>query len=196
MRKLSALILFTAALTAGAQSITSTSNFTWSPDLLTVTAGTEITITVTGNHHMREVSEETWNMNGTTSNGGFDFPVGTHSLTLTEPGTYWYVCVPHATSGMKGVIIVEGGTGVAEITTETVFSLYPNPAKDQITVLSDATRDLQLSIIDVQGRAVLQQALQGNDRIGVGQLPDGNYTVLLLDTKGNIQERQRLSITH
>jgi hypothetical protein len=161
-----------------------------------VAAGTEITITVTSNHHMREVSEETWNMNGTTSNGGFDFLLGTHTLTLTEPGTYWYVCVPHVTSGMKGMIIVEGGNSIGETPNTEVFSLFPNPAKDQITVLSDATRDLQLSIIDVQGRAVLQQALHGNDRIGIGQLPDGNYTVLLLDTKGNVQERQRLSITH
>lgn len=70
----------------------------------------KITFVVTSNHHPREVSEATWNANGTTSNGGFDFLAGTHTLTLTIPGTYYYVCVPHVASfGMKGRIIVEHG---------------------------------------------------------------------------------------
>gem|GEM_PF-490684 len=195
MRILSTTLLLAASLTAGAQSITSTSQFTWSPDLLTVTAGTPITITVTGNHVMRQVSEDTWNNDQNTGVGGFEFSGGTHTLVLDEPGTYWYVCVPHVSSGMKGIIIVEGGNSVPETGTDSQFNVFPNPAKDQITVLSDRTRIAYTSILDVRGREVLRQDLHGMDRINVSTLVVGSYTLVLFNSKGEMQERQRLSIT-
>ncbi len=194
MKQLSALLLFVATLTSQAQSITSTGNFTWSPSTLTITAGQTITFTVTSNHHAREVSQATWNANGTTSNGGFDFLSGTHSLTLTIPGTYYYVCVPHVGMGMKGQIIVETNTGVAENSVELSFSLFPNPAKDVVTVTSSAAQGSTLSVIDAQGREVLQQRLTGTDRIGVEELPVGNYTAVLRGTEGIISSRQQFTI--
>ena len=102
MKQLSAALLFaTSPLPVGAQPITN-SGFAWTPDLLTVTAGTEITFVVNSNHHAREVSEATWNANGTTSNGGFDFPNGSQQLTPTVSGTSSYLCFPHrAHSGLE-----------------------------------------------------------------------------------------------
>lgn len=32
----------------------------------------------------------------------------TYELTLVEPGTYRYFCIPHEEAGMKGTIVVEG----------------------------------------------------------------------------------------
>ena len=55
MNRLSAIALFLfAGTTLCAQSITNVGT-TWSPAELTVTAGTPITITITGIHDMREV---------------------------------------------------------------------------------------------------------------------------------------------
>ncbi|MCB0765197.1 MAG: T9SS type A sorting domain-containing protein [Flavobacteriales bacterium] len=194
MKALSTILLMSSALTIQAQTITSTGNFTWSPDELTVTAGTEITIIVTGNHDMREVSEATWNANGTTSNGGFEFLAGTHTLTLTTPGTYYYVCVPHISMGMKGKIIVETNTNVAETTTDDAFNVFPNPAKDEITI-TGAARNMVMSVVDVQGREVMHRTLQGNDRVNITQLPEGTYTLMLLNETGTLQARKQLSIT-
>ncbi|HMC97526.1 MAG TPA: plastocyanin/azurin family copper-binding protein [Flavobacteriales bacterium] len=186
------LLLGLAITGAQAQTI-QPSGFTWSPSLLTVTAGTPITFIVNGNHHAREVSQATWNANGTTSNGGFDFTTGTHTLTLTIPGTYYYVCVPHASMGMKGRIVVETNTGVSE-SNSPVFGIYPNPASEEITVNSAPSSGMQLSMIDAQGREVLRRSLTGTSRISVGHLAAGDYTALLLDAKGTIQERQRITI--
>lgn len=33
---------------------------------------------------------------------------GTYEVTLQEPGTYRYFCIPHEEAGMKGTIVVEG----------------------------------------------------------------------------------------
>lgn len=194
MKQLSAVLLFIATLGAQAQTITSMSNFTWSPSTLTITAGQTINFVVTGNHHAREVSQATWNANGTTSNGGFDFLAGTSPLTLTIPGTYYYVCVPHVGSGMKGTITVETGTGVVEQTAPQPFTVGPNPASDHVTVTSSVTQGTLLSVIDASGREVLAQRLTGTDRIGVESLPVGNYTALLRDTEGIIRSRQHLTI--
>jgi plastocyanin len=41
------------------------------------------------------------------SDSGFLDPKKTYTLTLTVPGTYKYVCVPHEAQGMVGTIIVQ-----------------------------------------------------------------------------------------
>jgi hypothetical protein len=53
-----------------------------------------------------EVSNSTWLAGGTTSNAGFSFGFGaTGQFISTTAQTYYYVCQPHVTSGMKGIII-------------------------------------------------------------------------------------------
>jgi plastocyanin len=39
--------------------------------------------------------------------GGLIDPGESFEVTLDEPGTYQYVCLPHESSGMMGTIIVE-----------------------------------------------------------------------------------------
>ena len=80
--------------------------FTFSPATLNVNAGDTITFSLAGIHNVVEVDQATWNANGNTSNGGFTLPFGGGTLVLIDPGTYYYVCQPHASQGMKGMIIV------------------------------------------------------------------------------------------
>lgn len=177
-----------------AQSI-STVGFTFSPALLTVQAGTDITVTIGGQHTMTEVSEATWNANGNTSNGGFNFGPGTNTLNLTIPGTYYYVCSPHANMGMKGRIVVESSTGLAEQTFDRSFTLYPNPASDELVLSTTLAPGAELVLIDMQGREVLHWTVQGNDRINITQLSAGSYTAVLRDTAGTLQASGRIAIT-
>ena len=177
-----------------AQSI-STVGFTFSPALLTVQASTDITVTIGGQHTMTEVSEATWNANGNTSNGGFNFGPGTNTLNLTIPGTYYYVCSPHANMGMKGRIVVESSTGLAEQTFDRSFTLYPNPASDELVLSTTIAPGAELVLIDMQGREVLRWTVQGNDRINITQLSAGSYTAVLRDAAGTLQASGRIAIT-
>jgi plastocyanin len=177
-----------------AQSI-STVGFTFSPALLTVQAGTDITVTIGGQHTMTEVSEATWNANGNTSNGGFNFGPGTNTLNLTIPGTYYYVCSPHANMGMKGRIVVESSTGLEEQTFDRSFTLYPNPASDELVLSTTLAPGAELVLIDMQGREALRWTVQGNDRINITHLSAGSYTALLRDTAGSVQASGRIAIT-
>ncbi len=195
MHKTSTLLFMAIGTALGAQTITTTGSFTFSPELLTIEAGTDITVTVGPGHTMTEVDEAVWNSNGTTPNGGFNFSSGNHVLSLPTPGTYYYVCQPHGSMGMKGRIIVETNTSVTENTDNGIFQLFPNPANTDITVTLDGSPGMVLRLLDMQGREVLQHRLVGNDRIGIAHLSKGNYTALLQNASGASVARRQLTIT-
>ncbi len=195
MNKLYAVVLFSAtSLFAGAQTISTTGQNTFNPSTLTIDQGQTITVTVTGIHTMTEVDQSVWDMNGNTSNGGFNYSAGTHMLTLTLPGTYYYVCIPHAGSGMKGQITVLSTVGIDGTEANSVFALFPNPAKDMITVTTAVSGGMALSIIDATGREVAHQKLTGDDTIDISALASGNYTVAILNKEGMIEQSQQLSV--
>ena len=83
------------------------SGMTFTPDTLVCLVGDTITINPGGYHNAVEVDDSTWITNGTNSNGGFNIPLGTPSgsFVIDQAKTYYYVCTPHVTLGMKGVII-------------------------------------------------------------------------------------------
>jgi len=138
MRKL--LLFLTAALLLSieikAQTATITaSGFSFVPDEITVAPGTTIQFNIGNTHNAVEISQESWNQNGTTSNGGFNLPLGGGNVTLNDEGTYYYICVPHASFGMKGIINVQVPSSIADhgISADD-FSFFPNPADDQISL--------------------------------------------------------------
>ena len=196
MLRTATLSLLLAPVALFGQTITQ-SNFSFNPNVLTVTAGTEITITLGSPHTFTQVSQATWNANGSTPlPGGFNFNAGTHQLTLDIPGTYYYVCVPHAGMGMKGQIIVESNTGIEDGSTPVTFTIAPNPANDLLTVTADPSKASVVKLMDLSGREVLAQRLTGNDRISISQLPEGNYVAVVLGADGSMLEQRRLVIKH
>lgn len=193
MRTFYALLLSCAALSAEAQNTISTlNNSTFSPPQLTIELGESVTFNVSGAHTATQVSEETWmDDDNTPLPGGFDYSAGTHEYTPTEIGTIYFVCQPHASMGMKGMIIVESTTDIEE-TGISAFRIYPNPVADQVNIEAAGTNEFQL--IDVQGREVMRRTVNANDRINVAHIPEGNYSALLKDEKGNVIGTQRLTI--
>ncbi len=144
---------------------------------------------------MTEVSEATWNANGNTSNGGFNFNPGNHTLTLTDPGTYYYVCALHNGMGMKGRIVVETNTSVDEQAEAGFFTIFPNPASEGITISLGGQPGMTMRLIDAQGREALVHRLVGDDQITIAHLAKGSYTALLHDARGAIIARRPLTIT-
>lgn len=115
------------------------SGFSFSPSSLAINLGDTVNFVLESSHNAVEVSQATWNANGNTSNGGFSTPFGGGKVIPTLAGTYYYVCSPHATFGMKGTIIVNNSTEVKEDKTgrELSFILnqnYPNPFNPATTI--------------------------------------------------------------
>jgi plastocyanin len=81
--------------------------FAFSPSSLTITAGDSVRWTIENIHNVVEVTQATWNANGNTARpNGFSTSFGGGTVLFNVPGSYWYVCSPHATEGMKGTITV------------------------------------------------------------------------------------------
>ena len=99
------VLILSFFFSAEAQTITTPGNF-FTPDTLIVNVGDTVTLIMGPSHNAVEVSQSTWISNGTQSNGGFNIYYGaTGTFVPTINQTYYYVCQPHVTMGMKGVII-------------------------------------------------------------------------------------------
>jgi plastocyanin len=109
--------------------------FTFSPDTLTIEVGEDVEFNLENAHNAVEVTKETWDANGNTrKSGGFSVPFGGGEVVFPTAGTYYYVCEPHASVGMKGVIIVKVATAISSVTNDnSTFDVFPNPASDFVT---------------------------------------------------------------
>ena len=98
-------VLFSFSYNINSQTIT-TPGMYFSPDTLVVDVGDTVTLIMGSTHNAVEVSQSTWLSNGTMSNGGFNIYYGaTGTFIPSINQTYYYLCQPHVTNGMKGVII-------------------------------------------------------------------------------------------
>ncbi len=132
------LLLMTLSMGIGfaaKRTITNVGN-TFSPDTITIEVGDDIEFSLGSTHNAIEVTKDTWDANGNTpKSGGFSVPFGGGEKTFPTVGTYYYVCEPHASLGMKGVIIVQAATAVTPVSNDvSTFEVFPNPASDFINV--------------------------------------------------------------
>jgi plastocyanin len=163
--------------------ITSTGT-TFSPNLIQIYPGDTVLFNLASMHNAVEVSQATWEANGNTSNGGFMLPMGGGTLINLGIGMHYYVCVPHASLGMKGRIEVLNPVDIKEYTKPTGFSVFPNPFKNAIQIsylVSDTHKD-NIEIYNLAGQTVYkisgkQEGEMNTLNLDLGFLPDGIYFV-------------------
>ena len=79
---------------------------TFDPDTLYCNVGDSINFSLTNSHNAVEVLSSTWLASQTTAlPNGFSLPFGGGTFIPDSAQTYWYICTPHASMGMKAVII-------------------------------------------------------------------------------------------
>ena len=175
-------------------------NLVFIPNSLDIFAGDSIQLTLVADHTLTEVTEETWNANGNTPNGGSNFGPGTpdpgpfHTFSIDIPGTYWFVCIPPAGMGMKCVIHVAPST--VEVTGEQNddVSIHPNPANDRLVVRLPTGSKARLRLFERSGREAMQAEVGTEGTLDLNSLPSGTYLAELIDTGGNILMRRTLVI--
>lgn len=195
------LITATAALPrqAGAQTthMIATVGNSFQPDLVNAVVGDEIHLMIEATHTFTEVSEATWSANGSTPNGGYAFNPGEHTFTLTEAGTIFYVCTPHASMGMKGRIIVSGATGVGEHAQATGGTLSPNPADTWVRpMVPGAGGATRIDLHDTKGTLLFSGMTAADGSLDVSTLPTGTYVCIMYDRSGAVALRAPLAIQH
>jgi len=192
MKKIYSVILLSIlAISMKATSYTiTTSGLSYSPSTLTVTVGDVVTISASGTHPLAEVSQATWNANGTaTLSTGFGNKTSTYTFTITAATDIYYVCTNHVGSGMKGKIIVST-VGIKEQNESIAnVSLFPNPAKDQFSVKFNSTENgnVTVKLYSICGQEIESLVVNKDFNAGVttlnfdlqNRIPAGVYFVQL-----------------
>jgi plastocyanin len=195
MRTLSSLSLIALTMGAAAQTTHELTNVeeTFVPDLITLQAGDSIHLVLADPHTCTQVDEATWDANGNTSNGGFDYPSGDTTFALNAPGTYYYVCVPHADMGMKGRFVVTASSGIGELHPDAGSRISPNPASKQVHLVGVPSSG-HVSVLDANGKVALEAPVPADGMLQVSSLQAGAYTIVVTDEQGKTVSGQRLVI--
>lgn len=172
-----AALLGPAAAIAGTHTVTNVENV-FTPATITIDEGDTVVFSIGLDHNAAEVSQTTWDSNGTAPlAGGFYAGFGGGTVTGLAAGTHYYVCQPHAEFGMKGRIIVNPVTdaGPTAGRTPARFSLaqnFPNPFNPSTTIeYSVAERSTALiTVYDGLGRRVRT--------LVSGEMGPGTYTTV------------------
>jgi plastocyanin len=190
------LTLITAVVINGfimAGTVTVKNNqYVFTPDEITVNQGDTIIFSLGYTHNAVEVSKATWDTNGNTPDGGFSVGYGGGQVIMDTPGTFYYVCTPHAVYGMKGIINVTGTVtsvkeeGDVRNNSKDILNFYPNPVSDMMTLSFDVQSNSTVSInlIDITGQTV-QNLVRGSynagfysENINLSHLNPGKYFVV------------------
>ena len=169
------------------------SGFTFSPDSVNITLGDSANFVLTNIHNALEVSQATWNANGTTAlSGGFSVPFGGGLVLPAQltTGIHYYVCQAHAGMGMKGIIKVTNGTnGIVEATAPaTQVSIYPMPVKNNAEIKITAGSNLQdcvFVLYDATGREVNLTAVPDGMQFNIqtAAMANGVYLYRLMNNE-------------
>jgi len=172
------------------------SQFEFSPSSITINLGDEINFALAGIHDAVEISQETWQINGVTSNGGFSVPFGGGLVPASKltVGTHYYICTNHADSGMKGTIVVTNSTGINETALPVNILLAPNPATDyfSITLNNNALVNSNFVLYNLIGKQMLTGKLMAKTTtVNINRLSPGMYFVRF---EGNLNSAYKLEV--
>jgi len=81
-------------------------------------------------------------------------------------------------------------TQITVIDNSEQFSIYPNPATDEIIIRSENSSSMDLSIYGIEGKLVLQKQLKHQENhIDISALPEGIYAVSIRSSQGIVQKK-------
>jgi len=178
-------LLFSMTLAAGfalsnaASLIISASGVMYTPMIDTIKTTDTVTFTLNSTHNALEVSQTTYNGNGTTAlSGGFSVPFSGGKLSASglATGSHYYVCTNHASLGMKGILFVQAATAIATASTgSNGFTFQIAGAKPIAFDIAGETASL--AVLDIKGRKLFSMNMGRNgfrNYAWDGMLANGN----------------------
>jgi plastocyanin len=171
------------------------SGFKFSPATITINLGDTVNFSIGSSHNAVEVSNSTYDANGNSELPGFSVPFGGGKVLPAQlaVGTHYYVCTPHASLGMKGIITVQNITGVAEIEQKPELSVFPNPSSGMFHLAINGLQDTKkynLEVLNLLGEKVYASGITAaNSNIDLSNSSNGVYFIIFTDGQNMITKR-------
>jgi Pregnancy-associated plasma protein-A/Secretion system C-terminal sorting domain len=89
-------------------------------------------------------------------------------------------------------INIQAATGIQQLDANTLFTLYPNPAKDEISVRLNLFSDGTLRLFNTLGAKVWEEnviAGQNEFRVSLNEFAEGAYTMTLTNAETSVSQR-------
>ncbi|SDB65799.1 Por secretion system C-terminal sorting domain-containing protein [Flavobacteriaceae bacterium MAR_2010_188] len=105
-------------------------------------------------------------------------------------------CVESASPNLDGASVLDTDMS----TVDKTIRLYPNPAGNEVHILSEYEPENlgRIDIFNIQGRLILSKVTNGSNKttVGLNRIADGLYLVVVKDKNGFILESKKLAIKH
>jgi uncharacterized protein (TIGR03790 family) len=102
----------------------------------------------------------------------------------------------------KTTITTQSGSSVKDFGSISDFNMYPNPARDEITVVYSDSQSgtLILSVVDQIGNTIMSKHLiseigRNSIQLNIGEIPSGFYFLLLQDQTKGLRSTKKLIIS-
>lgn len=125
-------------------------------------------------------------------NGPAGFSANTEDISGLATGTYTITVTDHYCGVATTTVFVDALTGVTEASNGFDFSIFPNPAKDQISLTSENTlKNADIKVIDLNGKRVSETTnVSGNSfTINVSGQPKGIYFIEI-NNEGSVSRKR------
>ncbi len=122
-------------------------------------------------------------------NSGFNIPGATSDTYMaTSFGEYAVIITQGSCTDTTACTLVDTFSDVASSLSD--FSIYPNPANNQLNITTNLAGAYELSVLDLSGKIVLSQNNNaGITKLDVSLLPKGMY-LLRISHNGSVEEFQ------
>jgi hypothetical protein len=102
----------------------------------------------------------------------------------TDCSSKWLTCA------FDNIAINGNNVGIHELNTGTdQVSVYPNPAKDNLTIATNSTTKQSLEIYNMAGQSIYTSFIQGHASIDISTFPTGVYIVTLNSDKETLVKK-------
>lgn len=166
------------------------SGFTFSPATITISLGDTVNFVIGSTHNAREVSQATYNANGSTAlAGGFQTASGGGMVLPAQlgVGVHYYVCPPHVSMGMKAIITVQQSTSVVENESQATIFISPNPSSGQFKFNMEdfkLSRNCKIEIYNLEGSLIYNSIIINTKfNLDLSNQATGIYFVKIYDEK-------------
>jgi N-acetylneuraminic acid mutarotase len=105
-------------------------------------------------------------------------------MSAASTSKFYYTCGVNASGRLKQTWALDVPVGISENNREKVFQIYPNPVAENIHIVSESQRILNLTLVNLSGEIIFQREMIREENIDVSELSPGIFLLRIADENG------------